>query len=82
MYPGRGTSLVWQSGLRSLGERQKDKKAWVSGLLEKLHFKVHSGSPHPQQAEIHPWLTLDGFAEPLKSASDQRKQEEYLLEMC
>lgn len=39
MDPGGGTSLVWQSELRSLGERQKDKKAWVSGLLEKLHSR-------------------------------------------
>lgn len=39
MDPGGGTSLVWQSGLRSLGERQKDKKAWVSGLLEELHSR-------------------------------------------
>lgn len=39
MDPGGGTSLVWQSGLRSLGERQEDKKAWVSGLLEELHSR-------------------------------------------
>lgn len=36
---GSTASLVWQSGLRSLGERQKDKKAWVLGLLEELHSR-------------------------------------------
>lgn len=35
---GSTASLVWQSGLRSLGERQ-DKKAWVLGLLEELHSR-------------------------------------------
>lgn len=36
---GSPAILVWQSGLRSLGERQKDKKAWVLGLLEELHSR-------------------------------------------
>lgn len=38
VLPGREASLAWQSRAEnSLGERQeRDKKAWVSGLLEEL----------------------------------------------
>lgn len=77
VVPGRGISLVWQSRLRSLGEGQeKDKKAWVLGLPEELQSRCILGATHPQQSALHPGLTLDGFAEPLQSATDQWEQEE------
>lgn len=77
MVAGRGTSLVWRSGLRSLGEGQeKDKKAWVSGLPEELQSRCILGATHPQQSSLRPWLTLDGFSKPLQSATDQWEQEE------